>query len=127
MEITGCISQERVYGFVDPARDQAMSNLIERLKSLPDNRRVWLLNSMDRLCLLGEDDWATAWNVIVEWTSSGYTVEHYLPHRRAGDWGWLGLERVAETVDAAVNMVLVAMERSEGWPDQDPPTSPAIK
>jgi hypothetical protein len=52
---------------------QAMLALFERLEALPDQRQVWVLNSMCRLCLLSEDDY-TPWHVVVEWTGAKYDI-----------------------------------------------------
>lgn len=99
----------------------AMLSLIKRLRKLPDDRQVWGLTSLSRLCLLAQDeifknDVFVPWYVVV--VAGGmneYYVEYLMPEDIA-PWPNAYVRGEARSEDEAVEMILTAMERSGGWP-----------
>jgi hypothetical protein len=101
---------------------EAMLRLIERLKALPDGRRVYGLISAFRLCLLAEDTYLSPWFVVIEASDQQtYHVEYLMPER-LGPWANARVRGEARSEDEAVQMILTAMERSEGWSRNGRPT-----
>ncbi len=94
---------------------KTMLDLISRLRSLPDERRVFGLTSLHRLCLLAEDTSASPWFVIIcASDKQNYSVEYLMP-KAIAPWGNAYVKGYAGSEDEAVKMILIAMERSEGW------------
>jgi hypothetical protein len=94
---------------------QAMLALLARLRALPDERRVYGLTSLYRLCFLAEDTWQSPWFVIVAALNQrNYYIEYLMPERDA-PWPRAYIRGEARSEDEAVQMILTAMERSEGW------------
>ena len=92
-----------------------MLDLIARLRALPDERRVYGLTSHYQLCLLAEDTWQSPWFVkVVAIDRRNYRVSYLVPERLA-PWRWAYVHGKAESEDEAVRMILIAMDRSEGW------------
>ena len=89
-------------------------DLIARLRAVPDERHIYGLTSLYRLCLLAEDTYASPWFVIVTPGQAQFYVQYLLPQRLA-PWSGAYVTGEARTVDEAVRMILTAMERSEGW------------
>jgi hypothetical protein len=59
---------------------EAMLNLISRLRSLPDKRRVFGSTSLHRLCLLADGTWMSPWFVIISaCDKQNYFVEYLMP------------------------------------------------
>ena len=83
-----------------------MLQLIAGLESVADERAVWVLLSVDRLCLLSRDSYEPPWPVVVEWTKQGYKVEYSHNVRMPGH---------ASTTEEAVERVLLAMDKSLAW------------
>ena len=84
--------------------------LIERLRDFPDDRTVYGLTSVDRLCLLSQDDYTTPWWVVI--TSHGiddFRIECRLPQEQAP---WRGAQILGKTKDLgkAVEMVVKMLE-----------------
>jgi class 3 adenylate cyclase len=105
-------------GSVDREIGKTMLALIARLRSLPDDRQAWGLTSHYRLCLLGEDSSATPWFVIISALDTrDYYVEYLMPERVA-PWPHAYVRGEASSEDDAVQMILTAMERSEGWSER---------
>ncbi|HIB67112.1 MAG TPA: hypothetical protein EYO33_18885 [Phycisphaerales bacterium] len=89
--------------------------LIERLREFPDERTVYGLTSVDRLCLLSQDDYTTPWWVVI--TSHGiddFRIECRLPQEQAP---WRGAQILGRTKDLgkAVEMVVKGLILSRGW------------
>jgi len=94
---------------------QVMLALLARLRALPDDRRVYGLTSLYRLCFLAEDTWESPWFVIVAaLNKQNYYIEYLMPERDA-PWPRAYIRGEARSEDEAVQMILTAMERSEGW------------
>ena len=93
----------------------SMLALISRLRALPDERRVWGLTSHHRLCLLAHDTATSPWFVIVVAADPrSYFIEYLMPAAVA-PWTDARVQGEARSEDEAVRMILIAMERSEGW------------
>jgi hypothetical protein len=102
----------------------AMIELIRRLRNLPDERRVFGLTSLHRLCLLAADTWRSPWFVIISALDErNYRIEYRLPDA-AAPWPNAYVTGEAQSQDEAVSMILTAMERSGGWAAH-PETRPA--
>jgi hypothetical protein len=91
-----------------------MLALIARLRALPDERCVWGLTSLQRLCLLAHDTYKSPWFVIVVAVSDRYFIEYLMPAAVA-PWPEARVQGEAGSEDEAIRMILIAMERSEGW------------
>lgn len=99
---------------------EAMIELIARLRELDHPNHVWGLTSHTRLCLLAQDSSATPWYVIVEALSKrDYTVEYLMPPSIA-PWPNARVHGGARSADAAVEMIVTAMDRSGGWSSAPP-------
>jgi hypothetical protein len=94
---------------------EKMLRLIDRLEVLPDERRVYGMTSHFSLCLLAEHDYLSpTFVVITPSVLQRYDIEYLMPERLA-PWPHAYVKGVASSVDEAVEMVLIAMEKSEGW------------
>jgi hypothetical protein len=94
---------------------RTMLNLIKRLQSLSDPRRVWGLTSHYRLCLLAEDNGQSPQFVtVIASDSSNYYIEYLMPARLA-PWPHAYVKGEARSEDEAVLMITIAMEKSGGW------------
>ena len=92
-----------------------MLDLISRLRSLPDERPVFGKTSLHRLGLLAEDTSESPWFVIISANDKqNYFVEYLMPKTLA-PWRNAYVQGPAGSEDEAVKMILIAMERSEGW------------
>jgi hypothetical protein len=96
------------------ASGNSMLALIARLRALPDERCVWGLTSLHRLCLLAHDTYKSPWFVIVAAVSDRYFIEYLMPAAVA-PWPEARVQGEAGSEDEAIRMILIAMERSEGW------------
>jgi hypothetical protein len=127
MHLTGCqdqksktldefyteVSQQDNHGSREGG--EAMLNLIARLRTFPDRRRVYGLTSHHRLCLLAEDTYQSPWFVIISALDHrNYFVEYLMP-KDVAPWSRAYVRGEAQTEDQAVQMVITAMEKSEGW------------
>jgi hypothetical protein len=94
----------------------AMLSLLARLRAIPDDRSVWGLTSLSRLCLLSQDLWHTPWHVVfcAVGGKDDYVIEYLMPEASA-PWPNAYVRGEARSEDEAVQMILTAMERSEGW------------
>ena len=93
----------------------AMISLIERLKSWPCDYRVYGLTSHERLCLLDEDRHNSPWFVIIRAIDkNNYFIEYLMPQKEA-PWQGAYVKGEAFSEDDAVQMILLAIEKSEGW------------
>jgi hypothetical protein len=94
---------------------RTMLDLISRLRSLPDERRVFGLTSHEWLCLLAEDTSTSPWFVMINaFDKRDYSVRYLMPQAVA-PWPGAYVLGQAQSEDEAVQMILIAMERSEGW------------
>jgi hypothetical protein len=93
----------------------AMLKLIAALRAQHDDRRVWGLTSNYRLCLLAEDTYTSPWYVIVSALDQRNLFVEYLMPRRDAPWDRAYVKGEARSVDEAVHLVLIAMDRCEGW------------
>ncbi len=99
----------------DQGGGAAMLDLINRLRALPDDRQVFGLTSLHKLCLLAEDTWESPWYVIIVASDkTRYWVQYYLPEKLA-PWPEAQVTGEARSEDEAVQMILIAMEKSGGW------------
>lgn len=123
MQLTRCQDQKRktleeFYTSTDPVCQEgckAMLDLIARLRALPDERLVYGLTSLYRLCLLAEDTWKSPWFVIISALDKrNYHVEYLMPER-AAPWPRAYVRGEARSEDEALQMIMTAMEKSEGW------------
>jgi hypothetical protein len=96
---------------------QTMLRLLERLRTLPFHRPVYGLTSHHRLCLLAEDKSFSPWFVIIEPVIVQpllFVIEYLMPEG-TGPWPHARVRGEAHSEDRAVQMILTAMEKSEGW------------
>lgn len=94
---------------------KAMLALIARLRSSPDDRRAYGLTSHAHLCLLAEDSYRSPWFVVITaLDENNFIVEYRMPAHIA-PWPNANVRGEARSVDEAVRMVLIAIEKSEGW------------
>jgi hypothetical protein len=95
---------------------KTMLDLITRLRALPDERRVYGLTSHYRLCLLAEDSYTSPWFVIVSTLDNrNFTVEYLMPESVAPWPSGAYVRGEARSEEDAVQMIVTAMEKSEGW------------
>ncbi len=94
---------------------RAMLDLISRLRSLPDERRVFGFIQLHWLWLLAEDTMDSPWFVrFVASDKHNYYVEYLMP-KAVAPWPDAYVRGEAYSEDQAVKMILIAMEKSEGW------------
>jgi hypothetical protein len=96
----------------------AMLELLARLKALADDRLIFGLTSMARLCLLAHDDYKSPWYVIISALDTrNYCVE-YLMADDVAPWPNAYVKGESGSTDAASKMIQVAIDRSAGWTDR---------
>ena len=122
MHLTRCQDQksQTLDEFYSMIGCKTMLDLLERLRGLPNERRVYGLTSVDRLCLLAEDTSASIWYVIISALDEGewrYFVEYLMPQHSA-PWPVAMVRGEARNEDDAVQMIITAMENSEGWSER---------
>jgi hypothetical protein len=101
--------------FVDQNIGGAMLDLIARLRALPGEQQLFGLTSHYRLCLLDEDDYTAPWRVIISAVDRrDYSIQYLMPVRLA-PWPNASVRGEARSIEAAVEMIIIAMEKSEGW------------
>jgi hypothetical protein len=87
----------------------AMLNLIARLRELPDERRIYGLTSHYRLCLLAEDTYrSSCFVIVIALDKRNYFIEYLMPES--------AVRGEARSENEALQMILLAMEKSGGWP-----------
>jgi hypothetical protein len=94
---------------------KVMLGLISRLRALPDERRVFGLTSHLRLCLLATDSWKSPWYVIFSALDERNIYVEYLMPEHVAPWPRAYVRGEARSEDEAVQMIVVAIEKSEGW------------
>lgn len=127
MQLTRCSEQTRATldefylklvqsdDVVSQQMGEAMLALIGRLRALDDSRVVFGLTSHYHLCLLAEDTSQSNWLVkIIAADKRCYYLEYLLPDLIA-PWPKAYVKGEAHSEDEAVRMILLAMEKSEGW------------
>lgn len=94
----------------------AMLALIEKLRaSPPEDRAVWCLTSLHRLCLLSSNSSDTKWYVdVAALNESTYFIEYRMPDGVA-PWPEARVRGEAKSLDEALKMTLIGLEKSEGW------------
>jgi len=100
---------------IDRDSGTAMLDLLARLRELPDERRVYGLTSHYRLCLLAAD--RSPWFVIVSALDKGNYFIEYRMAESAALGPHASVKGKAHSESEAVRMILMAMEKSEGWPN----------
>lgn len=94
---------------------RTMLSLIARLHILADERQVWGLTSHCRLYFLSADSSHSDWLVsVIASDSKSYFIEYQMPQDIA-PWQRAYVKGEARSEDEAVQMILIAMEKSEGW------------
>ena len=92
-----------------------MLDLFAALQACSDARQAWGLTSHAELYLLSSDASSSPWYVKVFAPSyGGYRIEYLMPAEIA-PWPQAWVRGEAATVDDAVRMLGVAMDRSGGW------------
>src|SRR4051812_5028723 len=87
---------------------KAMLDLLERLRALPNEQRVFGLTSHARLCLLAEDAYTSPWFVIISALDKrNYFVEYLMPEHVA-PWPHAYVRGEARTEDDALQMIVIA-------------------
>ena len=93
-----------------------MLQLLPVLEALCLNVTVWGLTSMQRLCLLADDDWRSPWFVIIQAKPMGGFQIQYRMSQAEAPWPNAIVEGFAEDKERACELIRIAMERSGGWP-----------
>jgi hypothetical protein len=97
---------------------KAMLGLMGRLRALPDSRQMYGLTSHHRLCPLAADSYQSPWFVIISALDNrNYFVEYRMPDDVA-PWPHAYVRGKARSEDDAVQMIVTAMEKSEGWSER---------
>jgi hypothetical protein len=100
---------------VDQVSGKVMLSLIGRLQALPDDRHVYGLTSHYWLCLLAQDTYKSPWFVkFIAFDKQRYFIEYLMPDRLA-PWQAAYVRGEAHFEDEAVQLILTAMDQSEGW------------
>ena len=93
--------------------------LLQLLREHSDEKTVFALTSMHRLCLLAEDDPDSPWYVMVE-ALSGTSFEVYaLMPENQGPWANAYAFRLFCSVDATLAALVEAIEYTQGWDPTD--------
>jgi hypothetical protein len=94
---------------------RTMLSLLARLRALPDDRHIWGLTSHYRLKLLAADSsQSLCFVTVVALDERHYIIEYLMPERVA-PWPRAYVGGEARSEDEAVRMILIGMEKSEGW------------
>jgi hypothetical protein len=94
---------------------KTMLDLLARLQALPSDQQVYGLTSHYRLCLLAQDTYTSPWFVIISALDKrNYFVEYLMP-ADAAPWPQAYVRGEARTEEDAVQMIVTAMEKSQGW------------
>jgi len=108
----------------------AMRALVRALRSCADPRSVWCLRSHGTLLLVPSEDQDHPWLITVFAQATNeprFEIAYRLPEE-AAPWPDAYVTGTAASVDAAVQMVRIGMDRSRGWPALQPlgePHSPS--
>jgi hypothetical protein len=94
---------------------RAMLQLFVALRASPDPRRAWGLTSHAELYLLARDTYKSPWHVRVFARSwGGFEIDYLMPEAST-PWANARVRGEAKTIDDAVAMIRIAMDRSGGW------------
>lgn len=97
---------------------KAMLDLLARLRALPDERCVYGTTSHYQLYFHAQDTYTSPWFVSIGAVEKHtYFVEYLMPERFA-PWPQAHVSGWTHSEDDAVQMILTAMEKSEGWLDK---------
>lgn len=97
---------------------KAMVKLTERIDEIFPNDIIWCLTSHHRLVLLTDNDWNSPWYVIIGSLRSLNSEEIHIEYRMPDDlkpWDNAKVTGTANSLDKAVEYVLIAMQKSGGW------------
>ena len=99
---------------------KAMLSLLNKLHDFQDERKVFGLTSrFGQLAFLAEDRYESPWFVRVAAGSEQFFAVVYRMPSTISPWPDASVGGSAQSVDEAVQMVLTAMDRSEGWKDEE--------
>jgi hypothetical protein len=129
MHLTRCHDQEsktldEFYGELSRSDEitreggETMLALMTRLRALSDERRVYGLTSPYHLYLLAQDSAEAPRFVTITALVTRYYVVDYLMPERVAPWPGATVRGETRSEDEAVQMVLTAMEKSEGWSER---------
>lgn len=93
-----------------------MISLLERLRALPDSRRIYGLTADYELCFLAQDSQTAP--AFVKVSTVGlplYFIEYLMPQRSAPWPQQAYVTGMTDSEEEAVKMVLIGMAKSEGW------------
>jgi hypothetical protein len=93
----------------------SMLELMNRLQVLPDNRKLFGLTSHYSLYLLSEDMWESPWYVRINVIDKHRYQICYLLPEKITPWPEAYVISEARSLDEAVEMILIGMEKSAGW------------
>jgi len=121
MQLTRCSEQSRqtLDSFYATEDDlgvgPTMTKIIERLRVVGPDLRVWGLTSLHHLYLLAEDSSRSPWYVSFIASDAEIRLNYLIP---ADEAPWPGARVVGITtdIDEAVEMITKAMSLSGGWP-----------
>lgn len=95
--------------------NNAMLNLISELKNYASPVTVWGLTSLNRLCLLSDNDSRSPWYIIIfAKDPSSYVVE-YLKHGEGRPLDESYAREEVNTLEAAVRLIQMAIKNTGGW------------
>jgi hypothetical protein len=107
------LSKTSTNSYADVGRE--MLRLVQFINEIFKDTSIWGLTSHDRLVLQNADDWESPWYVIVaNIGTKEYYFEYLLPTDKQ-PWEIAYVRGQANTFDEAKRYLLIAMNESEGW------------
>lgn len=94
---------------------RVMQDLVVRLRALPNDWCVYGLTSHYRLCLLSVDSYDSPWWVTIAALNAQSIAVDYLVPAHMAPWPGARTCGQAQSTEAAVSMIQIAMEASGGW------------
>ena len=94
---------------------RVMLDVIAHLRALPTPSRAYGLTSLYRLCLLAEDTYKSPWFIIISAPDERNIDIEYLMPAHLAHWPNAYVKGCARSIDEAVEMIVIGMEKSEGW------------
>ena len=96
---------------------KAMLDIISKLNVHFLDNKIWCLTSLQRLVLLKEDNWKSPWYIIIACLGfTEYYIEYLMPDELK-PWEGATVRGTTNTLEKAVEYVLLAMKNSGGWPN----------
>jgi hypothetical protein len=128
MNIIGCQGEDlelsyRDYGASDRCYEhlsRVMLELLEAMRQLPVRKTVYGLTSHQKLCLLSQDDYDSAWWITIDPEPLGLYRVSYLMQASVAPWPGAYVTGVARSLGTAIDMILIGMENSGGWNEPSP-------